>query len=159
MKKILLLIIGFITTSGKTQNEMKTFESENGFYKLEYPKYFNSKYEDNILNIFPPDNKSSLTVSSYHFENGVDNNRFLKMFELFTENYEPEGELIKLNNDILIQRFFEKTESEKIIWTICLNRNDKVLLVISINFEEAEKDEIIDEYQKVLGSIVNLGVN
>ena len=41
------------------QNKMKTFKSENGFYKLEYPENFSSKYDDNILNIFPSDNKSS----------------------------------------------------------------------------------------------------
>ena len=159
MKKKLLLIISIITINGMAQNKMKTFKSENGFYKLEYPENFSSKYDDNILNIFPSDNKSSLTVSSYYFENGIDNNRFLKMFDLFTKDYESDGELIKLSNDILIQRFFKKTESEKIIWTMCLNRNDKVLLVISINFGESEQDEIIDGYQKILNTIINLGAN
>ena len=148
-----------ISSNGVSQNTVKTFESENGFYKLEYPADFNITYEDNVLNIFPTDNKSAFTISSYYFENGIDDSRFTKMFEIFTKNYNPSGEKIKLNNYILIQRFDKQADNETVIWTMCLNRNNKILLVISINFGENEQDEIIDHYQEILQSIVNIGAN
>lgn len=160
MKAILLIVVINIVNIGFTQNtnsKMKTFESENGFYRLEYPENFCLTYKDNILNIFPEDHQSSLTVSSYHFKNGVDDLRFAEMFKIFTEDYSPSGEKVELNQNIWVQRFTEQNENETIVWTMSLNRNDKVLLVISINFGEDEKDDIIDQYQKIFQSIVNLG--
>ena len=135
----------------------KTFESENGFYKLEYPENFKISYKNNILNIYSYDNSSALTVSSYFFENGIDDSRFSKMFETFTKDYVHSDDKVELNKNIWIQRFIKQSENEKVIWTMCLKRNDKVSLVISINFGENERDIIIDQYQQIFQTIVNLG--
>ncbi len=136
---------------------LKKFESQNGFYRLEYPETYSLIYEENVLNIFPDNNESALTISSYYFDNGIDDKRFAEMFEIFTKNYKPAGDRIEANEDIWVQRFTKQDEDQVVIWTMCLNRNDKVLLVISINFGESEQEEIIDQYQSIFESIENLG--
>lgn len=134
---------------------MKTYESEKGFYSLSYPGNFELTKNDNIVNIGALDGKSSITISSFHFDKGVDDHRFNEMWNLFTKDLISTTEKFELSADISIQRFTEKTEIGLAIWTKCLNRNAKVLLAMSIYFLENERDEVIDQYQAILNSIEN----
>ncbi len=134
-------------------SSLKTYTSTNGFYSLEYPDTFKMSYQDNLLQVYSPDNNSSITISSYHFDDSVDDIRFEQMFQIFSKEYTPVADKFEISSNIWIQRFSKNDDDY--IWTLCMNRNDKVLLLISINFLEEESDEIIDAYQEVLHSIKN----
>jgi hypothetical protein len=135
----------------------KTYVSENNFYSLKYPESFLVHQEDNVVTIFPENDQSALTISSYYVEKGVDDAHFQEVFESITKGYTVEGEKVELNENIWIQQFSRISDQEKVIWNICLNRNGNVLLIITLNFGEGEDDEIINQYQEIFQSIQNHG--
>jgi hypothetical protein len=136
-----------------------TFESDQGFYRLKYPRNFERKYADNILSIFPRGEASALTISSYFFEKGIDDRRFEEVFKVLTKEGEVAGEKTVLSEDNWIYKSKEEREGETLIWTKCLNRCGKVLLYISINMEEDSSEELMQDYQEIFQSVENLGKN
>jgi hypothetical protein len=139
-------------------NEMEnTFESPSGFYRLNYPDDFDFTFEENVLNVFPKDGESALTISSYYSEDIINYEKFEEMFIMFTENKNPISERIEVNENNWFQQFEEFTKNQKLKWTMSLNKSNHVMLAISINYPESESEDIIDKYQGILNSIVNNG--
>ena len=133
------------------------FVSQNGFFELRYPDEFEYTYEENVLNVFPPNGASALTISSYHFANEITHQKFEELFEILTAGKSPINPRVELNQNVWFQQFEENSKDGKLIWSMGLNRNGQVILAITINYQENESDNIIDHYQQILNSIVNRG--
>ncbi len=139
---------------------MIRFNNPNGLYSLDYPKQYVVSFEDEILSVSAPAGNSSLTVSTHQFDRILNDAEFGELFQRLTVKYEALHEPFFKNEDVVIQRLGSiKPNSNgdiiKTFWTICLKRAHHNVIIISVNVNETESKEVIEDYELMVSSIVN----
>lgn len=137
---------------------MLTFKSPDNLYQIEYPKRYNSSYQNDILSITPPKESSCLTISKHHFLGGINDLEFVSLFQKLTLKYEAIQDPVIVSEHIILQRLknIRPNNQGNVIttyWTICIYRKHEHVLVISVNVPGEEDQEVFTDYEQMMNSI------
>ncbi|WP_312903027.1 hypothetical protein [Chryseobacterium taichungense] len=133
MKKIILTFLLFLGSLFYAQSvPTETYESEN--YSISHPAGWKVTNNDDIINIFPPNQIGAITISEYHGLNlpKAETKKFI--LALYKSADEEKKVTSKSGKKGYTEYFYEYLdEKEKLIWLTKVFQKDKNLYLVSVN--------------------------
>lgn len=133
MKKIILTFLLFLGSLFYAQTiPTEIYESEN--YSISHPADWKVTNNDDIINIFPPNQIGAITISEYHDLNlpKAETKKFI--LALYKSADEEKKVASKSGKKGYTEYFYEYLdEKEKLIWLTKVFQKDKNLYLVSVN--------------------------
>ncbi|SEM25572.1 hypothetical protein SAMN05421856_10226 [Chryseobacterium taichungense] len=133
MKKIILTFLLFLGSLFYAQSvPTETYESEN--YSISHPAGWKVTNNDDIINIFPPNQIGAITISEYHDLKlpKAETKKFI--LALYKSADEEKKVTSKSGKKGYTEYFYEYLdEKEKLIWLTKVFQKDKNLYLVSVN--------------------------
>lgn len=143
-------------SASSSDNGMTSYSSPAGFYNVEHPIDWKISREENILNIFPPDETGAVTISAFQ-GNSVSPLAMRGLMERIFKDYEVVSSLnaISLNNwDGLQTELLQSTDSGMRSWLAVGACYRKVMVLITANERLETMPSRRHIYESILNSLV-----
>ncbi len=135
---------------------MTTYTSPAGFYTVQHPANWRVSREENIVNIYPPDESGSVTISAFRGD-GVSPLVLRGLIERTFKDYQVVSSLrpISQNNwDGLQAELSQSVDTGLRAWLVIGTTYGKVLVLITANDTEDAMQSRRQTYQSILDSLV-----
>lgn len=133
MKKIIyafLLLVGSFVSAQSVPTE--TYDSEN--YSISHPTGWKVTNNDDIINIFPPNQIGAITISEYHDLDLPKTETKKFILALYQSSDDEKKVISKGSKKGYTEYFYEYfDEKEKLIWLTKVFQKDKNLYLVSVN--------------------------
>jgi hypothetical protein len=135
---------------------MMTYSSPAGFYTVEHPADWRVSREENIVNIYPPDESGAVTISAFRGD-GVSPLALRGLIERTFKGYKVVSSLrpISQNNwDGLRAELLQSVDTGLRSWLVIGTTYGKVLVLITANDTEEAMSSRRQTYESILDSLV-----
>ena len=139
---------------------IEVFKNPKGLYQAEIPSRYITSFDNDIFSVVAPGTNSSLTISTHEFESKLNDIDFAGIFQRLTLKYEALQEPYYQTPDVLMQHLksVKPNQSGDIVttfWTICIKRILNSMILISVNVDEHENIQVLEDYKVIINSVVN----